>query len=55
MPADLDFRFAARQAVFAFLERQRGEGWWGNEQMASYYAQQAAGDDPFNRIKVHPP
>ena len=29
MPTDLAFKFAARQAIFAFLERERGEGWWG--------------------------
>jgi creatinine amidohydrolase len=54
MPTDLAFKFAARQAIFAFLERERGEGWWGNEKMADYYAQQSAGDDPFNWIKAHP-
>ena len=31
MPTDLAFKFAARQAIFAFLERRRGEGWWGAE------------------------
>ena len=54
MPTDLAFRFAGRQAIFRFLERERGEGWWGSEKMANYYAEQAGGDDPFNWIKVHP-
>lgn len=54
MPTDLAFKFAARQAVFAFLEKQRGEGWWGSSAMADYYAQQKGGDDPFNWIKGHP-
>ncbi len=54
MPTDLAFKFAARQAIFAFLEKQRGEGWWGSEKMADYYARQSVGDDPFNWIKVHP-
>jgi creatinine amidohydrolase len=54
MPTDLAFKFAARQAIFAFLERDRGEGWWGSDQMADYYAQQSTGDDPFNWIKGHP-
>lgn len=54
MPTDLAFRLAARQAIFAFIEKERGEGWWGNKKMADYYARQAAGDDPFNWIKVHP-
>jgi creatinine amidohydrolase len=54
MPTDLAFRFAARQAVFAFIERERGEGWWGDEKLADYYALQAGGQDPFNWIRVHP-
>lgn len=54
MPTDLAFKFAARQAIFEFLEKERGEGWWGSEKMADYYAQQALGDDPFNWIKGHP-
>ena len=54
MPTDLAFKFAARQAIFAFLEKERGEGWWGKANMAGYYAQQAGGDDPFNWIKGHP-
>jgi creatinine amidohydrolase len=54
MPTDLAFKFAARQAIFSFLEKERGEGWWGSEKMAAYYAEQAKGDDPFNWIKAHP-
>jgi creatinine amidohydrolase/Fe(II)-dependent formamide hydrolase-like protein len=54
MPTDLAFKLAARQAIFAFLEGLRGEGWWGAESMAAYYASQSAGDDPFNWIKAHP-
>lgn len=54
MPTDLAFRFAARQAIFAFLEKQRGEGWWGRADMADYYDAHAAGADPFNWIKAHP-
>ena len=54
MPTDLAFKFAARQAIFAHLERERGEGWWGDARMADYYAQQSQGDDPFNWIKGHP-
>ncbi len=54
MPTDLAFKFAARQAIFAFLEAQRGEGWWGAKSMADYYARQSAGDDPINWIKAHP-
>jgi creatinine amidohydrolase/Fe(II)-dependent formamide hydrolase-like protein len=54
MPTDLAFKFAARQAIFAFLERERGEGWWGSDKMADYYAQQSSEDDPFGWIKAHP-
>jgi creatinine amidohydrolase len=54
MPTDLAFRFAGRQAVFRFLEAERGEGWWGRNDMRDYYAQHEAGTDPFNWIRVHP-
>jgi creatinine amidohydrolase/Fe(II)-dependent formamide hydrolase-like protein len=54
MPTDLAFKTAARQAVFRFIERESGEGWWGNEAMASYYAEHAAGANPFNWVQVHP-
>lgn len=54
MPTDLAFRFAGRQAVFRFLERERGEGWWGKAEMSDYYAKQAAGSDPFNWVRIHP-
>jgi creatinine amidohydrolase len=54
MPTDLAFKFAARQAIFRMLEKERGEGWWGSETMANYYAAHAEGDNPFNWIRVHP-
>jgi creatinine amidohydrolase len=54
MPTDLAFKFAARQAIFAFLEKERGEGWWGDEKMADYYTQAAAADDPMSWIQAHP-
>lgn len=54
MPTDLAFKFAACQAIFEFLEKQCGEGWWGRSAMTEYYAHQAGGDDPFNWIKGHP-
>jgi creatinine amidohydrolase/Fe(II)-dependent formamide hydrolase-like protein len=54
MPTDLAFKLAARQAIFAFLEAERGEGWWGAKSMADYYEQQSTGGDPFNWIKAHP-
>lgn len=54
MPTDLAFRFAGRQAVFRFLERERGEGWWGRPEMSDYYAQHGEGADPINWIHIHP-
>jgi creatinine amidohydrolase/Fe(II)-dependent formamide hydrolase-like protein len=54
MPTDLAFKLAAREAIFAFIERERGEGWWGRPGMADYYARHESGDDPFNWIKGHP-
>ena len=54
MPTDLAFRLAARQAVFQFLQAERGEGWWGDPANQTYYAGHAAGDNPFNWVQVHP-
>ncbi len=54
MPTDLAFRAAARGAIFDFLERTQGEGWWGREEMSDYYARHEAQDDPFNWIRIHP-
>ncbi|MBX3566718.1 MAG: creatininase family protein [Rhizobiaceae bacterium] len=54
MPTDLAFKTAGRQAIFRFLEKEHGEGWWGNEASANYYAEHAAGANPFNWVQVHP-
>lgn len=49
MPTDLAFKLAARQAIFEFLKKQRGDN-----TMADYYSEHASGADPFNWIQVHP-
>lgn len=54
MPTDLAFKTAGRQAIFRFLEKERGEGWWGSETMAGYYAEHAEGGNFFNWVQVHP-
>ena len=54
MPTDLAFKNAARQAIFEFLDRDRGEGWWGRPEASDYYEQHAQGDDPFSWIRFHP-
>ncbi|PBB94261.1 MULTISPECIES: creatininase family protein [unclassified Mesorhizobium] len=54
MPTDLAFKTAGRQAIFRFLEKERGEGWWGSEKMVDYYAGHAQGENVFNWVQVHP-
>jgi creatinine amidohydrolase/Fe(II)-dependent formamide hydrolase-like protein len=54
MPTDLAFRLAARETLFEFLEKTKGEGWWGSEDMHDYFEQQANAADPFNWIAIHP-
>jgi creatinine amidohydrolase/Fe(II)-dependent formamide hydrolase-like protein len=54
MPTDLAFKLAARQEIFAFIERERGDGWWGDNSSSTYYEQHATGGDPFNWIHICP-
>jgi len=54
MPTDLAFKLASRQAIFEFLDKTSGEGWWGNEKMATYYSDRTHGADPFSWIQLHP-
>ena len=54
MPSDLAFRTGARLAIFEFIERERGEGWWGSNEMSTYYADHERGANPFNWISGHP-
>lgn len=54
MPTDLAFRLAARETLFEYIEKERGEGWWGKEDMKDYYSRHEEGSDPFSWINVHP-
>jgi len=54
MPTDLALKLAAREAIFKFIEKERGEGWWGDKDMESYYSDHAGGNNPFNWIRFHP-
>jgi creatinine amidohydrolase/Fe(II)-dependent formamide hydrolase-like protein len=54
MPTDLAFKLGAREAIFEFLGKERGEGWWGDDAMADYYSAHADGGNPFNWIQGHP-
>lgn len=53
MPTDLAFKTAAKKVLFDFLQQQRGDGWWGREEMKDYYRQQEQGTDPFHWIQFH--
>lgn len=54
MPTDLAFKLAAREIIFDYLEKTRGEGWWGDNSMQDYYSRHETGTDPFNWIRIHP-
>lgn len=54
MPMTLSYMKAAKRATMQYMEKTRGQGWWGSENYASYYAQLEGGDNPFGWIKVIP-
>ncbi|MGI6355860.1 MAG: creatininase family protein [Lentisphaeria bacterium] len=55
MPTDLAFRLASKQVILEFLDKTRGEGWWGDNSMANYYTEHDSLDaNPFNWIQTHP-
>jgi len=54
MPTDLAFKLAARESIFEYIEKERGEGWWGSESMKDYYSMHEKGSDPFSWINIHP-
>lgn len=55
MPTDLAFRLAAKQEIFDYQERTKGDGWWGEDtDSANYYEEHEAGSDPFSWIRVEP-
>jgi creatinine amidohydrolase len=54
MPTDLSLKLAAKEATFEFLEKENGEGWWGNNDMKDYYSDHKKGKNPFNWIRFHP-
>ena len=45
---------AAAALASEFLEQERGEGWWGSNEMADYYADHERGADPFAWIRGYP-
>lgn len=54
MPMTLSYMKAAKRATMAYMEKTRGQGWWGSEEYNSYYEDLGGGDDPFSWIKVIP-
>jgi len=54
MPTDLAFKSAAKNIIFEFLNKEKGEGWWGKEEMRNYYKDHENHSDPFNWIQIHP-
>ena len=54
MPMTLSYMKAAKRATMAYMEKTRGQGWWGSESYSSYYEELGGGDDPFSWIKVIP-
>ena len=54
MPEALAFKKAALTLIFKLLEEERGRGWWGSEQMKTYYDNLEQDDNPFNWIQVVP-
>ena len=54
MPMTLCYRMAAKRATMAYLEKTKGQGWWGSESYSSYYEELEGDNNPFNWIKVIP-
>lgn len=54
MPMTLSYMKAAKRATMAYLEKTKGQGWWGSESYASYYEELEGANNPFSWIKVIP-
>lgn len=54
MPMTLCYMKAAKRATFGYLEKTKGQGWWGSESYNTYYENLGNADDPFSWIKVIP-
>lgn len=54
MPMTLSYMKAAKRATMRYLEKTKGQGWWGSESYCDYYDNLGAADDPFSWIKVIP-
>ena len=54
MPMTLSYMKAAKRATMEYLEKTKGQGWWGNESYQNYYSNLEKEDNPFGWIKVIP-
>lgn len=54
MPMTLSYMKAAKRATMIYLEKTKGQGWWGSESYMDYYENLENEDNPFGWIKVIP-
>ena len=54
MPMTLSYMKASKRAIMAYLEKTKGQGWWGSESYKDYYDNLENDDNPFGWIKVIP-
>ena len=55
MPMTLSYMKAAKRATMTYLEKTKGQGWWGSESYMNYYENlDNADENPFSWIKVIP-
>ena len=54
MPMTLSYMKAAKRATMAYLEKTKGQGWWGSESYNTYYENLENDSNPFGWIKVIP-
>lgn len=54
MPMTLSYMKAAKRATMDYLEKTKGQGWWGSESYKNYYDNLDKEDNPFGWIKVIP-
>jgi creatinine amidohydrolase len=54
MPMTLACLKAGKKVIFDLLEKERGIGWWGNNEMRNYYSELDGKSNPFNFIKTIP-
>ena len=54
MPMTLSYMKAAKRATMQYLEKTKGQGWWGSESYNTYYENLDNDDNPFTWIKVIP-